>query len=654
MLQATLLQARSRLSSRSGSLVIMAGLFIIINTLVRASLMALSAPVASLTVAQIAQVFAAGAAFDLAALSWMLVPFVVLSTLASAGRIGRTIHASLTLALAVLALNGMLFIAVAEHLFWNEFASRFNFIAVDYLIYTREVLGNIRQSYPVEWILAGIALVGLLVLVVLRQALWRSSTADPGSWRSRAGVAVALLSVPAWTLGSGSLDGLRQWLKTPLERELAANGYVEFVRAFTNNDLDYQTFYKTVPDAVVKRNLEAAFGLVREHLPRDSSTHPVQRVVKAAGPSKPLHVVLVSMESLGADYVESFGATRRGLTPHLDALASEGVVFSSMYATGLRTVRGLEALTLSIPPTPGHAVPMRVRNKGLQTLGSVLEDNGYEALYVYGGYARFDNMRDFFGGNGYTVIDRSAIPSESISHETVWGVADEDLFNQALGEIDTRVSKGTRVFAHIMTTSNHRPFTYPADRIDIAPGSGREGAVKYADYALGKFMTAARQRPWFKDTLFVLVADHTSNGRGRTDLPPENYRIPLVIYAPAHLGHQHIHTLGSQIDVAPTVLGLLNVSYTSRFFGKDLLAQEAGTPRAFMANYLTVGYMEGDLIVELSPKQRSRVINAKTGETVAQDGAAVRELVHRAISFYQAASQALSLASADAAPKASP
>ncbi len=162
-----------------------------------------------------------------------------------------------------------------------------------------------------------------------------------------------------------------------------------------------------------------------------------------------------------------------------------------MYATGLRTVRGLEALTLSIPPTPGHAVPMRANNKGFQTIGGVFRDQGYEALYVYGGYSRFDNMRDFFGGNGYTVIDRSAIDPKDISHETIWGVADEDLFRLAVREIDARAAAGTKVFTHVMTTTNHRPFTYPANRIDIASGTGRDGAVKYTDWAIGEFVRLA-------------------------------------------------------------------------------------------------------------------------------------------------------------------
>jgi phosphoglycerol transferase MdoB-like AlkP superfamily enzyme len=310
-----------------------------------------------------------------------------------------------------------------------------------------------------------------------------------------------------------------------------------------------------------------------------------------------------------------------------------------MYATGTRTVRGLEALTLSVPPTPGHAVPMRPHNSGLFTLGGVFKEQGYEALYLYGGYSYFDNMASFFGGNGYTVIDRTAIDKKDIHHENIWGVADEDLFDLALREIDGRVAGGKKVFAHVMTTSNHRPFTYPADRIDIPSGTGRDGAVKYTDFAIGQFVEKARQRPWFNDTLFVFVADHTSIARGRSDLPMERYHIPMVMYAPGKIAPARVDAMASQIDVAPTMLGWLNLSYVSEFFGRDVL-RDGGPPSSlFMANYQTVGFVGEDMQVELRPKQSTRVTGLDGG-TPTPDHA--REALEEGIAFYQAAAQRFS------------
>jgi len=210
------------------------------------------------------------------------------------------------------------------------------------------------------------------------------------------------------------------------------------------------------------------------------------------------------------------------LTPNLSGLVKDSRSFHNLYATGLRTVRGLEAITLSLPPTPGRAVPIRTRNKGMMSLGSVLNEQGYKSVYLYGGYSFFDNMEDFFSGNGYEVFDRTDIDDKDIHHETIWGVADEDLFTLSLDTIDQLSQNNDPFFAHIMTTSNHRPYTYPEGRIDIPSKTNREGAVKYTDWAIGDFLARAKTKPWFEKTVFVLVSDHTPRGRGRSDWPPEN------------------------------------------------------------------------------------------------------------------------------------
>jgi phosphoglycerol transferase MdoB-like AlkP superfamily enzyme len=328
----------------------------------------------------------------------------------------------------------------------------------------------------------------------------------------------------------------------------------------------------------------------------------------------------------------AFG-NKQGLTPYTDKLASEGLLFTHLYATGTRTVRGLEALTLSVPPTPGHSIVKRPDNAHLFTVGEVFKQAGYEPLYLYGGYGYFDNMTTFFAGNDYTVIDRTALKAEEVHFENVWGVADEDLYTLTLRELDRRHAAGVKFFAHVMTTSNHRPFTYPEGRIDIPSKTGRDGGVKYTDWAIGNFIERARSRPWFADTVFVIVADHTHKGRGRQELPPENYHIPLIIFAPAHVKPGRVDTLASQIDVAPTLLGLLNFSYRSKFFGHDILREGQRHPRALMANYQTVR------IVELKPNGRTRVVDAETGRQ-APDDALSRELVDDTVSYYQVAAQA--------------
>ena len=191
-----------------------------------------------------------------------------------------------------------------------------------------------------------------------------------------------------------------------------------------------------------------------------------------------------------------------------------------------------------------------------------------------------------------------------------------------------------------MTTSNHRPFTYPGKRIDIASGTSREGAAKYADWAIGALISEAKSHAWFNDTIFVFVADHTSHGRGRIDLPPENYHIPMIIYSPKWIKPATIDYVSSQIDVGPTILSLLNFSYRSSFFGQDILSEGRFHQRAFMANYLTVGYMENGKIVELGPKRKARVVDAISGKVLSV-GPNEKEMIDETISYYQTASDTI-------------
>ena len=605
--------------------------FVIFNAVVRLGLVAYNGQWGLFAPWRLLPAMAIGLLFDIGVATFFLAPLGLIVAAWPNGRAGlRTTLLALLLPLVVL----MVFVGASEFTFWNEFASRFNFIAVDYLIYTNEVIGNIRESYNLPLLLAGIGLTSLAIWWGVARALrphWRALL----SLRQRLLAAAVLVALPF--VAVATLDArYKEFSNDAQANEIAGNGYFDFWHAFWSNEIDYDRFYKTLP---AQRALARLANLLSSpRLKVEVSQRPFERDVVNAGPKKLLNVVLISVESYSAEFMAAFG-NKQGLTPATDKLATEGLLFTQLYATGTRTVRGLEALTLSVPPTPGHSIVKRPDNANLFTIGEVFKQSGYEPLYLYGGYGYFDNMNAFFAGNGYTVIDRTALKTEDIHFENIWGVADEDLFTLALRELDQRHAKGQKFYAHVMTTTNHRPFTYPDGRIDIPSKTGREGGVKYTDWAIGNFIERARAKPWFADTLFVIVADHTHKGRGRQELPPENYHIPMIIYAPAHVPPGRVDTLASQIDVAPTVLGLLNFSYRSKFFGHDILREGKDHPRALMANYQTVGYYEQGRIVELKPNGRSRVVDAVTGRQ-APDDAISAKMIEDTISYYQVAAQA--------------
>jgi len=606
--------------------------YVAFNAAVRLGLAIYNGELSPLMPWRLLPALAIGLAFDIGTACFFLAPLGLL-LLAWPNARHRSLRVVM-MALLLPLLGLLVFVGFAEFTFWNEFASRFNFIAVDYLIYTNEVIGNIRESYNLPLLLGGVGVITLALwgmLVRVTRPWWSGDLTT----RRRLFSAFILLALPA--LAVFALDArYKEFSSDGQANELAGNGYFDFWHAFWTNEIDYDRFYKTLPrtKAIAKLTSE----LAGKRVPVTVTQRPFIRDVVSPGMRKPLNVVMVSVESFSAEFMTAFG-NRQNLTPYLDRLANEGLLFTRLYATGTRTVRGLEALTLSVPPTPGHSIVKRPDNANLYTIGEVFKDQGYESLYLYGGYGYFDNMNAFYAGNGYTVIDRTALTPGQIHFENIWGVADEDLFSLALRELDSRAAASKPFYAHIMTTSNHRPFTYPEGRIDIPSKTGREGGVKYTDWAIGNFIEQARTRPWFDNTLFVIVADHTHKGRGRQELPLENYHIPMIIYAPSHVPPRKIDTIASQIDVSPTILGMLNVSYRSRFFGQDILLDGPAHERALMANYQTVGYYESGRMVELKPNSRVRVVDAVTGKQAPADELS-EHLIEEAISYYQLASEA--------------
>ena len=612
--------------------VVLAGAgLVLVATLTRVLLAAQSD--AALPVGALLQVFVRGLWFDLAAAIFAVTPLVLWLAFAP-GRLARSwFYRGLTLAAFCGVCFGLLVLAVAEWLFWEEFGGRFNFIAVDYLLYTHEVIGNIWESYPVGRILVLLALAAAAATVLLARPLWHA-TAAPLGWRT----ALAALLVQGLLAGCALRfvdSDQKNFSAQDNANELAGNGLFEFFAALRRNELSFERYYATLP-------FEQALGTVRAAFPQAEWIEPdkggVERPVVARGPAKRLNVVLVSIESMGAEFLGAYG-DKRGITPNMDALARESLWFSNAYATGNRTVRGLEALSLSLPPTPGQSIVRRPNNEQLFSLGSVFGRKGYAALFAYGGYGYFDNMNAFFEANEYRSIDRRSIPAQVLVFENIWGVADEHLFDHVLQEIDREKAAQSQrpVFVHVMTTSNHRPYTYPAGRIDIPSGTGREGAVKYTDHAIGHLLEEARRRDWFKDTVFVITADHGANARGSSRIPVDKYRIPLFVYSPAHVPARRVDRLMSQIDIAPTLLGLLDFSYYTKFLGHDLLHSPPSSDRAFVANYQTLGYLKGDRLLVLQPKRKLEEFRME-GERLVAARSVDPTLAREGIAFYQVAS----------------
>jgi phosphoglycerol transferase MdoB-like AlkP superfamily enzyme len=606
-----------------------------VSTLLRLVLFARFGPQAEVSWLTLAPVLLAGTINDAVESLYLFLPLVLIVSLSPDSwhrtRAGR---ASM-LAATLLIVGSLVFLAAVEMYFFEEFDARFNVVAFDYLIYPTEVFGGIRREYPVGSVLVGATVVAVLVVGALRQHLLRGFDVRVRV-RSRMPVLVTYCALLGAAISMYPTDAL-SISSNRITNELIQNGHSSFFRAARTNEIDYRAYYLSRPsDSNVRMLAKALQRGGGRFVALEEGRLDREFPARADGLGR-LNVVVISMESFGAEFSALYGSGRN-LTPELDAFARQGLWFSNAYASGTRTVRGLEALTTSLPPIPTVSILRRPGSEHISNWGTVMKKLGYHTSFLYGGYGYFDNMSHFYASNDFEVIDRASI--ERARFQNIWGVSDEDLFDRALGHFDALHARGEPFFSIVMTTSNHKPFTFRPglDALGIPPtGGGRAAGVRYADYALGRFLREANGHPWFDDTLFVVVADHGARVYGREDIPLRTYEIPLVMYAPAHVAPRRVDTLIGQIDVAPTVMGLLGLGYRAPFFGQDVLSHPEAAHVAFFNHNHDVALMrDGKLVVlGLNHQVAFRTYDKRTDRyAVAASDGALRDL---AVSYYQTA-----------------
>jgi phosphoglycerol transferase MdoB-like AlkP superfamily enzyme len=553
---------------------------------------------------------------------------------------------------ALLFWFGQVFLLFVEYFFFEEFRSRFNTVAVDYLQYPTEVFINIWSSYHV----------GLVILICLVPAAawtWFASRFFVGAWdrplvhssKPRTGLIIgaALGAVSPVVFVAGSLLGV---MASPIHpkgahisndrtlNEIANNGEFAFFSAALTHHLEYTAFYKTLPR-------EQAFQLTRQLLAGpgvklSERSDSLCRAV-AGDPARPrLNLVILLEESFGSEFWGSLGR-KHSLTPEMDKLAAaEGMLFTNLFASGNRTVRGMEGVLASFPPLPGESIVKREFSDHVETVARVLKRDGYSTMFLYGGRGVFDGMRSFVMRNGY---DRF-VEQKHFEHPTfttVWGVCDEDLYDRSIQEFRELAKTGQPFFATVLSVSNHKPYTYPPGRIAENPNQRRrENAVKYSDFALGEFFRKARQESFWTNTIFAVVADHGARVYGEQSIPIHSYEIPLLVVGPAAIGGpSRVGQLGCSLDVGPTLLGMIGRPYTSTFFGQDLLKSPPENGRALLNHNRDIGLLSGNRLVVLGLKQGEEFYggNPKVEEMrlLPHPDAKDRDLEKEAMAIFQAA-----------------
>ncbi len=620
-------------------------LYLVFSTIVRIIFYTLSFTDIAFSIIHFFRMLLTGLFFDIGTISYFSLFYALYLLIFPIKLNGSVLDKVITYCSFSLGIIILLFSFFAEFTFWEEFKSRFNFIAVDYLIYTYEVIENINESYPLPYLIGAIILLALLVIFSAYKIKAFSTTFNShGSFMTRLKYfSINLIVVLVFSFFIKNNDA--EWSDNRYENELSKSGIYSFFGAFRNNELNYDYFYltqKTEKSAAILKPL--VISSTDKGLGFDENI--VKRKIISDSTESTPNIIFICIESFSADFMGAFGNTEN-ITPYLDELVEESILFTNLYATGTRTVRGMEAITLSVPPSPGRSIVKRVDNSGLFNIGTIFSKKGYKNTFYYGGDGYFDNMNAFFGGNSFDIVDRGRgylmgdniqkkrinIEDDEIQFENAWGVCDEDIYNKVLKLAGKNHESGTPFFNFIMTTSNHRPYTYPDNKINITSGEGRHGAVKYTDFAIKEFIEKAKTKPWFENTVFVIMADHCASSAGRWELEVPKYLIPALVYNLKNHAPEKIDKLCSQIDLFPTLFGYLNWSYESQFFGKDISRFSPADERAFIGNYRKLGLLKKENLVVLSDKKDANYYNVKNGILTKTDldSTAVIE----AISYYQ-------------------
>jgi len=496
------------------------------------------------------------------------------------------------------------FVEASTSSFIAEFDSRPNYLFVEYLQYPREVLPTVFGTQPVK--LTVFTIIAILLAWVVTRWLRKDPRSDLRVSFLFCVVATPIFAIITLAMVRSTLDhrpvnaSTAAFSQDSMVNKLPLNSPYTLIYAIyeQNRDADLEQIrYGEMDDEDVFNIILTEAGIARSEQ-IDAAAPTLHHQTATHEREQPLNLVIILEESLGADYVGHLGG--KDLTPELDKLADQGMSFEKLYATGIRSVRGIEAVITGFTPRAQlSVVKLDETQRNFFTLASLLERHGYETSFIYGGESHFDNMKGFFLSNGFqTIVDENDYEQPAFTGS--WGVSDEDLFDKAH---ETFSNAGEQAFfSLVFTSSNHSPFDIPDDRVSKSAFGPRETAIKYADYALGRYFDMARESNYWENTIFLVVADHSVAVTGGKLVPVERFKIPAVILGAA-VEPKRFPDFTSQIDLLPTLLSLIGLSSEHPGIGRDLTLPEyaTGAGRALMQFGELQVYMEESRFVVLQP-----------------------------------------------------
>ncbi len=513
-----------------------------------------------------------------------------------------------------------------------------------------------RQTYPLFWMLLGLVVAVLLIRWMYHRSHWQVINKTDG------------LKIPhrrKHFLLTALLFGLFIWGNfswPPLNRNDSFRFNNKFMADLAMNPL--QSFFGTLrlrnPD-FNEQKAKDAFPLIAEWMQfPDKTNFSYRREIaprSSSFESRP-NIVMVQCESYSM-YKSSMSGNPLNTTPYFDSLSRNGIFFERCFTPHFSTARALFAILSGIPDA--QLFKFSSRNPGAVKQHTIIDHlMDYEKHYFLGGdpeFGNFDGLLKNIDGLQMHTGKRKDIPDMN-----VWGIGDKDLFLEA-NHVFRQMNKP--FFAYIQTSGNHRPYnrTIPAADTDFVKKFVPDEELKrlgfesldelncfrYADYCIQKFMEAAQKETYFHNTIFVFVGDHGLAGNAEAMYPSvwteqrlTDEHVPLLFFAPELLTPQRRTEVVSQIDILPTIAGMLHQSYVNTTLGRDLLDPNKKNNYAFITNTAdAIGMVTDDFYFTRNINSKEEQLKQmKVGVslfTAQQKDSAQKKLSAFTIAFYETA-----------------
>ena len=508
----------------------------------------------------------------------------------------------------IVAITYIAFMEISTPAFIMQYDLRPNRLFIEYLAYPKEVFSTLWGGFKPWLFLSGVVVIGCLYgLTKLAKCLNRST----GVGHKHIVSSLIVWPVLVILVFAGVRSTLAHRPANPAFFAVTSDALVNSLIISSAYSVEYAIYnirheasaarvYGSVPIDQILNTVKKQPHLVAKTFP--SEQYPTVHFNTASrNYDKPKNIVVILEESLGATFVKDLGGI--GVTPNLEQLRQEGWWFKQLYATGTRSVRGIEAVISSFLPTPARStVKLSLSQQNFYTAADLLSRKGYFTEFIYGGETHFENMGNFFIGNGFqSILGQSDIINPQFLGS--WGASDEDLFNTAHQRFEKHEKTGQPFFSLVFTSSNHEPFEFPDNAIELysKPKNAVENAVKYADFALGQFIKKAKNSDYWEDTIFLIVADHDTRVYGNELVPINKFRIPGLILG-GSIQPREIDSIASQIDLLPTVISLAGISAWTPAIGQDLSAKDVPPAnRAMMQFGNNYAWMTNEGVAILTP-----------------------------------------------------